>query len=206
MQKKTNKNYNTCNKGHKFCPTCGELYHKDDICKDGEKVDQLFEQICKKYELKKCPYCQIVTLKNEGCNHMTCLYCKKNQCWLCNGLFETTEEHYGNITSQCYNKMMNNLRNQNNQNNNQNNIQTNNQDNNLESIYESLPFYIGDYAYYLKIFYLIYKSDNNCCYKICDCLFLCISINLILTLIWMMAIPIFPHVTIRKFYYLNIMK
>ena len=193
-----NKNYNTCNKGHKFCPTCGELYHKDGICKDGEKVDQLFEQIYKKYDLKKCPYCQIVTLKNEGCNHMTCLYCRKNWCWLCNGLFETTEEHYGNIKSGCYKRMMNNLRNQNNQNNNQDN----NQDNSLDSIYESLPFYIGDYAYYLDIFYLLYKHEKYCCNNIPeDCLLLCMCNQLFLIFICMMAIPIFPHITIQKFYY-----
>ena len=116
--KKTNKKYNICNKGHKFCPTCGELYHKNGKCKDEEKVNELFDQYYKKYELKKCPYCQIVTLKNGGCNHITCLYCGKNWCWLCNELFETTEEHYGNIENKCYNEMYpNNENNQNNRNN-----------------------------------------------------------------------------------------
>ena len=100
--KKTNKNYNVCNMGHKFCPICGELYHKDGKCKEEEKVDELFEQYYKKYKLKKCPYCQIITSKNGG----TCLYCHKNWCWLCNELFETTEEHYGNRESKCYKRMM----------------------------------------------------------------------------------------------------
>ena len=54
--KKSNKTFNIYNMGHKFCPTCGELYHKDGKCKDGEKVDILFEKYYKKYELKKCPY------------------------------------------------------------------------------------------------------------------------------------------------------
>ena len=84
--KKSNKEFKICNMGHKFCPICGELYHKDGKCKDGEKVNELFEKYYKKYELKKCPYCQILTLKNGGCNHITCLYCGKNWCWLCNGL------------------------------------------------------------------------------------------------------------------------
>ena len=106
--KKSNKEFKICNMGHKFCPICGELYHKDGKCKDGEKVNELFEKYYKKYELKKCPYCQILTLKNGECNHITCLYCGKNWCWLCNGLFLTTEEHYGNIKSKCYNKMMEN--------------------------------------------------------------------------------------------------
>ena len=72
--KKSNFKFNICNMGHKFCPACGELYHKDGICQDEEKVDELFEQYYKKYKLKKCPYCQIVTNKNGGCNHITCLY------------------------------------------------------------------------------------------------------------------------------------
>ena len=46
---------------------------------------------------------------------------------ICNALFETTEEYYGNIKSQCFNKMVNNLRNQNNQYNNQYNNKVNNQ-------------------------------------------------------------------------------
>jgi len=109
--KKSNTNFNICNMGHKFCPTCGELYHKDGKCKDGEKVDELFEQFYKKYRLKKCPYCQVVTLKNGGCNHITCSFCGKNWCWLCNELFKTTEEHYGNMQSKCYDKMMYNNQN-----------------------------------------------------------------------------------------------
>ena len=111
--KKTNKKFNICNRGHKFCPTCGELYHKNGKCKDEEKVDELFDQYYKKYKLKNCPYCKIITFKNGGCNHIKCLYCGKNWCWLCNELFETTEEHYGNIKSKCYNKMMGNNHNNN---------------------------------------------------------------------------------------------
>ena len=45
--KKSNKNFNICTMGHKFCPTCGELYHKDDKCKDEKKVDELFDQYYK---------------------------------------------------------------------------------------------------------------------------------------------------------------
>ena len=104
--KKSNSKFNICNMGHKFCPKCGELYHKDGKCKDEEKVDELFEQYYKKYKLKKCPYCQIVTNKNGGCNDIICSYCHKNWCWLCNELFERTQDHYGNIGSKCYNKMM----------------------------------------------------------------------------------------------------
>ena len=111
--KKSDKNFNICNMGHKFCTICGQLYHKNGICNDGEKLDELFEQYYKKYKLKKCPFCQIVTLKDRGCNHITCFYCGKNWCWLCDELFNTEEEHYGNMQSKCYNKMINNNQNNN---------------------------------------------------------------------------------------------
>eukprot|EP00968_Pinguiococcus_pyrenoidosus_P011249 scaffold898_cov229-Pinguiococcus_pyrenoidosus.AAC.13 len=33
---------------------------------------------------KKCPRCGAPTIKNGGCNHMTCQHCNCNWCWLCN--------------------------------------------------------------------------------------------------------------------------
>ena len=38
--------------------------------------------------VKKCPRCQIFTEKNEGCNHMTCVNCKYQWCWLCEGPYK----------------------------------------------------------------------------------------------------------------------
>ena len=38
--------------------------------------------------VKKCPRCQIFTEKNEGCNHMTCVNCKYQLCWLCEGPYK----------------------------------------------------------------------------------------------------------------------
>ena len=37
---------------------------------------------------------------------MHCKYCDKHWCWLCNEIFNSTEEHYGNMNSNCYNQMM----------------------------------------------------------------------------------------------------
>jgi hypothetical protein len=36
---------------------------------------------------------------------MNCKYCGKHWCWLCNEIFDSIEEHYGNINSTCYNRM-----------------------------------------------------------------------------------------------------
>ena len=107
--KKNGKNdYNICNMGHKFCILCGELWHENGKCKEEESVDKLFEEYYKIYNLKKCPYCHIIVAKRGGCNHMNCQYCGKHWCWICNEIFVSVEEHYGNINSKCFNKMMNN--------------------------------------------------------------------------------------------------
>ena len=104
-KKNNNKEYNICTMGHKFCIKCGELWHNDGKCKEEEKIDKLFQEFSKKYNLKKCPYCHIVTNKNGGCNHMKCHYCGKHWCWLCQEIFISTEEHYGNRNSKCFGKM-----------------------------------------------------------------------------------------------------
>ena len=44
--------------------------------------------------VKRCPRCKIYTKKNEGCNHMTCINCKYQWCWLCEG-----EYKYGHYDS-----------------------------------------------------------------------------------------------------------
>ena len=104
-RKNNNKEYNICTLGHKFCIKCGELWHENGKCKEEENVDKLFKQFYKQYNIKNCPYCHIATKKNGGCNHMKCNYCGKHWCWLCQKIFTSTEEHYGNINSTCYNRM-----------------------------------------------------------------------------------------------------
>ena len=94
--------------GHKFCNLCGELWHPNGKCKEEENVDKLFQEFRKKYQLKNCPYCKIVVIKKGVCNHMNCQYCGKHWCWLCDEIFISTEEHYGNRNSKCFNRMMNN--------------------------------------------------------------------------------------------------
>jgi len=93
-KKNNNKEYNICTMGHKFCIKCRELWHNDGKWKEEEKIDKLFQEFSKKYDLKNCPYCHIVTNKNGGCNHMKCHYYGKHWCWICQEICISTEEHY----------------------------------------------------------------------------------------------------------------
>ena len=97
---------NTCNNGHEFCIRCGEFWHQSGNCPEDEVVDELFQNYCKKLRLKECPSCGITTFKKDGCNHITCTYCRQNWCWLCEEVFFTVEEHYQNPRSNCYQRML----------------------------------------------------------------------------------------------------
>lgn len=39
-----------------------------------------------------CPMCSVKVSKISGCNHMTCLFCKYEWCWVCGG--EGTADHW----------------------------------------------------------------------------------------------------------------
>jgi hypothetical protein len=40
--------------------------------------------------VKKCPTCQALIEKVDGCNHMTCTLCNSHICWRCMGVFPVT--------------------------------------------------------------------------------------------------------------------
>ena len=70
-----------CNFGHEFCFICGNKPHPNKKC--SEIIDKDFERWKLTRNLKRCPHCKFWTEKNEGCNHMTCIQCKFQWCWLC---------------------------------------------------------------------------------------------------------------------------
>ena len=79
-EKKKSK-YVTCNYGHEFCFECGNKPHGKTKC--SVIIDEDFEKWKKQKLIKRCPYCKYWTEKNEGCNHMTCIQCKFQWCWVC---------------------------------------------------------------------------------------------------------------------------
>ena len=70
-----------CNFGHEFCFDCGNKLHPNQKCSD--VIDKDFERWKAGRIVKRCPHCKFWTEKNEGCNHMTCIQCKFQWCWLC---------------------------------------------------------------------------------------------------------------------------
>ena len=54
--------------------------------------------------VKRCPRCKIYTEKNEGCNHMTCVNCKYQWCWLCEGEYKYGHYDSGKCQGQQFTK------------------------------------------------------------------------------------------------------
>ena len=46
-------------------------------------IDKGFEEWKTNTLVKRCPYCQYWTEKQDGCNHMTCSECNFQWCWVC---------------------------------------------------------------------------------------------------------------------------
>ena len=80
-EKKGKNKYVKCNFGHEFCFDCGNAPHGKKKCSD--MMDKEFEEWRSHRIVKRCPCCRMWTEKNEGCNHMTCVECKFQWCWLC---------------------------------------------------------------------------------------------------------------------------
>ena len=89
--RRNNKKENTvkCGNGHSFCFYCLKESHEG---KCGKELDEKMEEFAKKKFIKKCPKCNIWSEKISGCNHITCIECGYQWCWLCNEKYD--EMHY----------------------------------------------------------------------------------------------------------------
>jgi len=83
LQKSEQSKYVECENGHKYCFECLKPPHGDKSCDYQE--EKQFMTWTKGKRVKRCPRCKMYTEKNEGCNHMTCVSCKYQWCWLCEG-------------------------------------------------------------------------------------------------------------------------
>ena len=92
----------TCEKcGYEFCFEHSNA-HPGKTCQQYEaktREDVLrMRAAVKAMGARPCPHCKCDTLKNSGCNHMTCSRCRKEWCWLCGRKlghgFESVSHHY----------------------------------------------------------------------------------------------------------------
>jgi ariadne-1 len=90
----------TCNFEHEFCLKCKNIWNNDHKCeRDSDLVKYSNEN---KENVKRCPKCKNWIEKNKGCNHMTCIICKYEFCWLC--MEESLPNHYNTPDTPCYGK------------------------------------------------------------------------------------------------------
>ena len=111
-EKKGEKKYVSCKKGHKFCFNCLKAWHENEEC--DTSVDKSFEKWRDSDKVKRCPKCKYFIEKNEGCNHITCYNCKYQFCWLCLGEYTSGHFDFGRCTglqytecSICSNRLIN---------------------------------------------------------------------------------------------------
>ena len=85
------------------CSSCKFVFHT--IClgeyKQGHscmiEIKHLKKELGK--EVYKCPTCKYRLVKDEGCNHMTCPFCKHEWCYICGG--KVNYNHYNGLL-RCY--------------------------------------------------------------------------------------------------------
>ena len=80
----------TCLNNHKYCFICLKKPHGKLPCDKNIESDLI--EYAKNNFIKKCPNCSIITEKIYGCNHITCIKCGYQWCWLCNQKF--SENHF----------------------------------------------------------------------------------------------------------------
>ena len=89
LEKSKESKYVKCKNGHEYCFDCLKPPHGKKSCLS---LDSKFFIWQKKKNAKKCPKCKIFIEKNEGCNHITCINCQYQWCWLCEG--EYNYDHF----------------------------------------------------------------------------------------------------------------
>ncbi|CDW86144.1 ibr domain containing protein [Stylonychia lemnae] len=74
-----------CECGQLVCFQCGNEYHGSSKC--DSVIDKQFFDWVNENNVRYCPSCKIRIEKNDGCNHMTCIYCRFEFCWICGGMY-----------------------------------------------------------------------------------------------------------------------
>ncbi|KAJ3110997.1 translation termination inhibitor protein itt1 [Phlyctochytrium bullatum] len=99
---------------HHWCLLCkAETAHHGMDCAEFAKwrrkhrgADAGFEEMVAREGWRRCPRCEVVTSKIDGCNKMRCEACHTIFCYLCGKrLGKTPYKHFRSIFSKCYKKL-----------------------------------------------------------------------------------------------------
>lgn len=69
-----------------FCIPCHDIDHPNQTCEEAKQnldVEEKQTRSLLETETKRCPSCATPIFKLEGCNHMCCISCGYNFCWIC---------------------------------------------------------------------------------------------------------------------------
>ena len=85
-----------------MCTVCGSAAHPGWLCQ-AVAGTVTPEVVLSEAKTQPCPQCGVATMKDAGCNHITCL-CKASWCWLCSSVLPAnvdTAAHYAAGASLC---------------------------------------------------------------------------------------------------------
>ena len=87
-----------------ICSACHSKAHSFLSCADWRglsrpsKEDQLTSQWASNNGTKKCPKCEVIIQKAEGCHHVHCPMCHTHICWVCLGTFNDSTDIYTHLS------------------------------------------------------------------------------------------------------------
>eukprot|EP00347_Sterkiella_histriomuscorum_P003716 403363220 len=64
-----------------ICYSCQTIWHQGQSCSKYQAKN--FQQFSQAVGARRCPKCNVIIQKIEGCNEMTCYKCGHDFCWLC---------------------------------------------------------------------------------------------------------------------------
>jgi len=82
----------TCECGTVMCFKCGGGWHPGKCQYEGAAAFYIWQST--NPNVAKCPHCRVVTLKEAGCNHMTCRRCENHWCWVCRARLDSKTYFY----------------------------------------------------------------------------------------------------------------
>ncbi|CAK71003.1 unnamed protein product (macronuclear) [Paramecium tetraurelia] len=89
-----------------YCFLCKALRHPGLTCEENKLGDQgLLLKLMKEQDIRKCPSCQALIQRIDGCYRVTCSVCNKSICWKdnkkgvpCMQVFKTASECYDHLS------------------------------------------------------------------------------------------------------------